>query len=166
MKGDFTIGPGLCQEEECPAPIRIECIAVDKVYDSCFQTENLPAVLACIVVDQDSVTPDMAIPCNIEDAVISCIEIERRPLNSGLFEVDLLFKVENIKLQNPKNPQETLPLKVIPFVKTVTLCCPEGTMVDCSESRVNRCLCNIAEVKPVVSNPTVEIEVICQVQLC
>ena len=35
------IFPGICPPEGCPPPTRIECIAVDKVYDSCFQVHDI-----------------------------------------------------------------------------------------------------------------------------
>ena len=34
------VSPGLCGPEGCPPPVRIECIRVPKVYDSCFQVED------------------------------------------------------------------------------------------------------------------------------
>jgi hypothetical protein len=34
------IVPGQCPPEGCPPPTRIECIVVDKVYDSCFQLDD------------------------------------------------------------------------------------------------------------------------------
>lgn len=58
---------------------RIECIVVDKVYDSCFQRENLPSVLACILIDTEAITRGQIIPCNLDEAILSCTEVERRP---------------------------------------------------------------------------------------
>ncbi|MDS1029002.1 hypothetical protein RDV78_00615 [Bacillota bacterium LX-D] len=35
------IRPGVCPPRGCPPPTRIECVSVDKVYDSCFQVHSV-----------------------------------------------------------------------------------------------------------------------------
>jgi hypothetical protein len=166
MRDNHMLIPGLCPEQGCPEPTKVEGILVDKVYDSCFQMENLPPKQLCILAEQNKFAPGALIPCSSKEAVISCVEIERRPLNNGLFEIDILVKVENMMLHNPFNPSQTLPLDVTPFIKTLTMRCPEGTVVDCSESTVNRCLCTVAEVLPDSCECVDILNVICQIQLC
>jgi hypothetical protein len=144
---------------------QIECIVVDKVYDSCFQRESLPTVLACIFVDTEAFTPGQVIPCNIENASISCTEVERRHLGKGVFEIDILFTINNAIIKNPANPKEKLPLRIAPFVKTVTLCRPEGTTLDCSESTITRCICVASSITPVCGSGF-QVIVVCQIELC
>lgn len=165
-KDHKTVSPGLSSAEGCPSPARIECIMADKVYDSCFQRENLPSVLACILVDTEAFTPGQVIPCILENAGLSCTEVERRPLENGFAEIDLLFTIDNAIIQNPANPQESLPLHVAPFIKTVTLCCPEGTTIDCSESTVTKCICTAASIMPAGCGSGFQAIIVCQVQLC
>jgi len=162
----MLVSPGECRKEKPPVLTGIECIAVDKVYDSCFQRENLPAVLACILVDTGNFTRGQIIPCNLDAAIISCTAVERRPLENGFAELDLLFTIDNAFIQNPENPQETLPLNVAPFIKTVTLCCPEGTFIDCSESAIARCICTVSNITTPESQPGLQVIVVCQIQLC
>lgn len=166
MRDNLTLTPGINLDQGCPEPTKIEGILVDKVWDSCFQTENLPPTFVCIVAEPNMFVPGTVIPCNGEEAMISCMEIQRRPLKDGLSEIDLLIKVENMLLHNPFEPSETLPLEVTPFIKTITLHCPEGTVIDCSESKVNRCLCAVAEVLPDPCECVDLLQVICQIQLC
>lgn len=165
MRDNHLLIPGLCPDQGCPEPTKIEGILVAKVYDSCFQMENLPPMELCILAEQNRFTPGTVIPCSANEATISCTEIERRPLKNGLAELDILIKVENITLQNPYDASETLPLKVTPFIKTLTMRCPEGTVVDCSESTVNRCLCTVAEVLPDSCQCVDLLKVICRLQL-
>jgi hypothetical protein len=165
-RNPMPVSPGVCPEEKFPAPTGIECIVVDKVYDSCFQRENLPPVLACVLVDTGDFMRGQIIPCNLDKAILSCTEVERRPLENGFAELDLLFNIDNAFIQNPENPEETLPLNVAPFIKTVTLCCPEGTFIDCSESTITRCICTVSSVTTPASQPGLQVIIVCQIQLC
>lgn len=166
MRDNLTITPGLYPDRSCPKPTKVEGILVDKVWDSCFQTENIPPKYLCIVAEPNMFVPGTVIPCSSEEAMISCLEVQRRPLKDGLCEIDLLIKVENMLLHNPHEPSETLPLEVPPFIKTVTLRCPEGSVIDCSESKVNKCLCTVAEVLPDPCECVDLLKVICQIELC
>lgn len=47
-----TVSPGTCGPEGCPPPTQIDCIVVDKVYDSCVQTLTITQTIpdgACVV---------------------------------------------------------------------------------------------------------------------
>lgn len=160
------VSTGLCSAEGCPPPTRIECISVEKVYDSCYERESLPSLLACIAVDSDAFTPGLAIQSNCENGVISCVEIEKRPIGNGLSEIDLLFNIDNIIIYNPFNTQETLPIMVTPFIKTLTLCCPEGASVDCSHSTITRCICIVNSIMPAQCWPGFQVIIACQIQVC
>lgn len=162
----INVSPGECPPEGCPPPVQIECIVVDKVYDSCFQRESLPLEKICVMVDTDSFAPGEIVPCILDNAAISCTEIERTPLGNGFFEVVLAFNINNLMIQNPNNPQEILPFEVTPFIKTLTLCCPEGTYVDCSESTIIRCICIVKSITPVEGGFGFQVIIVCQIAVC
>ena len=56
------ITPGECPPEGCPPFTRIECIAVDKVYDSCYQILDLSRDTT-VTFANDFTVGDL-IPCN------------------------------------------------------------------------------------------------------
>lgn len=103
-------------------------------------------------------------PCALtEGEEISCEEISKTPVNdSGFFTVTVLIRVP-ITLTNPEDPTQQAE-RVFMFPKTVTLCCPEGTEIDCSESTLLFCQCAVTDVIPFV--PLAEVRVQCDLQLC
>lgn len=92
------------------------------------------------------------VPCALtEGEVITCEEIGKTPIDdSGFFTITVLIRVP-ITLTNPEDPTEQVQ-RVFMFPKTVTLCCPEGTEIDCSESTLLFCQCVVTEVIPIVNN--------------
>jgi len=157
------IVPGQCPPEGCPPPTRIECIVVDKVYDSCFQLDDR-SQNTIITEFIDQVEVGDVVPCALtEGEEISCEEISKTPVNdSGFFTVTVLIRVP-ITLTNPEDPTQQAE-RVFMFPKTVTLCCPEGTEIDCSESTLLFCQCVVTDVIPFV--PLAEVRVQCDLQLC
>lgn len=152
------VAPGICPPEGCPPPTRIECIVVDKVYDSCFQlheiTQEVPVEFEGIFELGDTVN------CRL-NGDITCIELSRVSVGDGFFTITLLVSVP-ILLTNPENTEETVE-RIFTFIKTVTLCCPEGVEPDCSESTVNFCSCVVTRVDGGYS-PTLTIS--CNLQIC
>lgn len=91
------IVPGQCPPEGCPPPTRIECIVVDKVYDSCFQLDDR-SQNTIITEFIDQVEVGDVVPCALtEGEEISCEEISKTPVNdSGFFTVTVLIRVPRI----------------------------------------------------------------------
>ncbi|MBE3590116.1 MAG: hypothetical protein IMW98_04740 [Firmicutes bacterium] len=120
--------PGPCPPEGCPEPTEIVCIETVKVYDFCFQTDtrnnlSFPIPSSCC---HGAATAD----CFVRD--IHCTEISRTPIDGGLANVTirvtvtLHFIVFNASGANICEFDATFV-----FTKTVTLCAPEGTVIDC-----------------------------------
>ena len=159
------ITPGECPPKGCPPPTRIECIVVDKVYDSCFQVDERTRSTVITTgygneFPTGTFTAGQIVPCALDPGSrISCEVLNKTPVNdSGFFSLHLLVRVP-VRLTNPNAPTEFV-LREFTFTKLVTLCCPEGTEVDCSESSLLFCNCVVSEVG--VGNITVT----CDLQIC
>ncbi len=174
--------PGQCPPEGCPPPTRIECIVVDKVYDSCFQIEDRSQT-TIVTEFFNMVEVGDVVPCALtEGEEISCEEISKTPINdTGFFTITVLIRVP-LTLTNPEDPTEQVE-RVFLFPKTVTLCCPEGTEIDCSESTLLFCQCVVTDVIPLDNQvpedmqvqqvtpvtpvtPLAEVMLQCDLQLC
>ncbi|WP_406676134.1 hypothetical protein [Moorella sp. ACPs] len=157
-----VVAPGLCPPGGCPPPTRIECIVVDKVYDSCFQVESRTrdtTVTTGLTGEfvTGTFTVGQAIPCAL-NGTISCNVINRVPTTGNFATLTIVVSVP-ITLTNPNAPAETAN-RVFTFTKVVTLCAPEGVTVDCSESTLLFCNCVVSAVG--VGNITVT----CDFQVC
>jgi len=157
------IQPGQCPPEGCPPFDRIECIVVDKVYDSCFQIDDRTRE---VVTDSDEFGEGLVqgdpVQCALtEGAVIECDEISRTPIGDGFFTIVLSVRVP-VTLTNPETDDEIE--RTFVFGKTVTLCCPEGVRVDCSESVLLACNCVVAETEEV--DEVVQYTISCDIQVC
>jgi hypothetical protein len=161
-----TVTPGACPPEGCPPFDRIECIVVEKVYDSCFQVDQRTRD---IIVTTDAAGSFPTGPFAVGDIVecgltegldISCTEISRTPTTEpGFYTVSLVISVP-VTLTNPNAVTETVDT-VFTFTKAVTLCAPEGTQINCEESSLLLCSCVITSVDEGVS-----ITVTCDIQIC
>ena len=154
------VTPGLCPPEGCPPFDRIECIVVEKVYDSCFQIDERSRD---VVVDTttDWTTGTFAVGdivgCSLTEGLgITCTEVSRVPTSEpGFFTVTLAISVP-VTLTNPNEATETVDT-VFTFTKNVTLCAPEGTSINCNESSLLLCNCMITAVNDETVTVTCEI---------
>lgn len=151
------ITPGMCPPEGCPPPTRIECIVVDKVYDSCFQINDITRDTTISDFTPDTFMEGDIIPCS-QNGEITCTEVSRVDAGGGFFTVTILVSVP-LTLTNPNDPTDTVD-RTFTFTKTATLCCPPGVSPDCSESSVLFCNCVITS----VNGST--ITVTCTLQVC
>lgn len=141
--------PGPCPPQGCPPATRIECILVDKVYDSCFQVEERSRSTEISTFSPAPSKGDV-IPCTLTAGDnIACDLISKTAVGEGFFTLNLLFTVP-LTLTNPKDPNDTVD-RQFTFTKTVTLCSPDGTEVDCSESVLLFCSCVVTDVNNVYS---------------
>ncbi len=156
------VTPGVCPPEGCPPPTRIECIVVDKVYDSCFQVHDLSRDTIVSTLTEFITGPfavGTIIPCELtQGSNITCTEVSRVPAGNGFFTITILVSIP-ITLTNPNNPTETVN-REFNFTKTVTLCCPEGVSPDCTESTLLLCNCIVNSVGQD------SITVTCALQVC
>lgn len=127
------IVPGPCPPGGCPPPTEIVCIETTKVYDFCYQVERRDNV--CFPLPP-SCKPlaGATVACTVTD--VQCVEVPPRvPITTpGFFNVTLLITVTaTIEIYNPGSTTPTCDFSVtFSFTKTVTLCAPDGTVVDCT----------------------------------
>ncbi|MDS1029716.1 hypothetical protein RDV78_04240 [Bacillota bacterium LX-D] len=156
------IRPGVCPPNGCPPPTRIECIKVDKVYDSCFQVDDKTRTTRIPTADYGTgpFAVGDKIPCRLYGD-ITCEEIRRASAGGGFSTITLLVKIP-VRLTNPKAPASSPKFadRTFTFTKTVTLCCPEGVSPDCSETTLLFCNCIVTDVA------SEYIEVTCDFQVC
>lgn len=153
------VTPGVCPPEGCPPPTRIECIVVPKVYDSCFQINDLTRDTT-ITDFTNSFSEGDVITC-AQNGDFSCQEVSRTDVGGGFFTITVLVSIP-VLLTNPKDPTETVE-RTFTFTKTATLCCPEGTEPDCSESSILFCSCVVTNVNNEYNNT---LSVTCTLQVC
>ncbi|HHU69066.1 MAG TPA: hypothetical protein GXZ31_02050 [Thermoanaerobacterales bacterium] len=156
------IQPGPCPPEGCPPFNRIECIVVDKVYDSCFQMEERTRETE-ITMGDEWLTGPFAVGTPVSCALqagktIECDVISKTAVGNGFFTISLLITIP-IALANPNDPTE-IANRNFNFTKAVTLCAPDEVEIDCSESTLMQCTCVITG----VDDDTVEVT--CDLQIC
>lgn len=157
------ISPGVCPPEGCPPPTRIECIVVDKVYDSCFQIHDVSRdtnISTATEFTTGSFEVGDVISCAV-GGPITCTEISRVSAGGGFFSITVLVSVPII-LTNPNDATETV-IRTFSFTKTATLCCPEGVSPDCSESNLLFCNCVVTQI---TAGYAPSITVNCTLQIC
>ena len=154
--------PGVCPPGGCPPPTVIECIVVDKVYDSCYQIDDRTRTATVSTETEWPTGPFVVgqiVPCSLtEGSLISCVEISSVPAGDGFVTVTVLVSVP-MTLSNP-NEEDEIVDRIFNFTKTATLCCPPGVEPDCSESTLMFCNCVITQVG------IDEVEVTCDFQVC
>jgi len=158
------IQPGPCPPEGCPPFDRIDCIVVDKVYDSCFRSESINRVTSITIGDAaEWPTGDFAVatpvPCVLRAGeTVDCNITNMVPAGDGYFTISMLITIP-VTLTNPNAAGETVD-RDFNFTRTVTLCAPEGVEIDCSESTFTQCNCVITAVTET------SVEVTCDFQIC
>lgn len=137
------ISPGPCPPAGCPPTTEIVCIATEKVYDSCTQTE-LEIELTTVSTGVGGEWPTgvfivgQNVPCGLTPgSTITSAEISRVPVG-GDYQMITLMVFVPITLDNPNDPAETAE-RVFTFTKTVTLYCPAGVITDTSGSSLIFC---------------------------
>lgn len=127
--------PGSCPTQKLLPPNSIECIVIEKIYDSCFQNEN---IFKNTTVPFPELVTGQQINCTIHD-LIFCEILEQKDLGSGFISFILKVYVTLI-LQDPVNDIVSV-IRVVNFIKTVTLCAPESTIFSCANSQPISCIC-------------------------
>ncbi|WP_051599169.1 hypothetical protein [Metaclostridioides mangenotii] len=142
-----AIQPGLCPINpetglaQCPPPDRIECITVEKVYDSYYQVDNRNQNIVTTTAFSAGLVVGDLVNCALDTATgITCVESGPRvPVGNGYYRVTLVITVPLI-LTNPTDDALTFASSFV-FAKQVILCAPEGVNVKCDGSTVVGCNC-------------------------
>ena len=114
-----------------PFPVETHCILVEKVYDNCYQTDRATTSTALVEVEQ----PEL-ITCNVDPDSITCVATVGDPvvIGSNCHNVTILVTVDG-QLSVDGTPEDI----TYSLVKTVELCVPEGTLVDCQATVIGSC---------------------------
>lgn len=136
--------PGPCTDT-CPEPTEIVCIKTNKVFDFVFQQEMRDE---CFDIP-DECREATAVSCRIDTTRTTCEEVGTRtpvPNSNGLFTVTLLIRVF-ATVTVTSSTGRTCPIEVVlPIVKSVNLCAPPGTAVECDVRAFCTCaLTTVAE---------------------
>lgn len=118
-----TITPGPCPSTGCPAPTEIDCIIVDKVYDSCIQT---------ITTTQTFLAPTVGCSvssCALDLATSTCTVGAITP--SGTTNYNNITFVITANYSVTCTTGVTLP-ETVDTTQTVTLYNPSGTTPSCN----------------------------------
>lgn len=138
--------PGPCHPIfGCPKPTEIVCIEVRKVYDFCFQTESFDTVCTDLPEQCEWRQGQAAsAECFVKD--VDCREIQRTPIADGLANVTLVVRVKRIiKVFDNEGNLICRFENTLNRVKTVTLCAPEGTKIDCEATSISCGPCFISD---------------------
>lgn len=123
--------PGYSHEQ-----LRIECVQVEKVYDSCFVFENISRNTKVPFADLPGGSLVSCFPINI-----TCRIVNRTFNSDGSANLTLIFFITLI-LTDPNNPQITV-LRTFGRLKRIVICAPEGTDIDCNKSQILSCICYV-----------------------
>ncbi len=142
-----VIQPGLCPINpetglpQCPPADRIECITVEKVYDSCYQVDNRNQSIETDVDFSADLAVGDLVDCALNIATgITCVESGPRvPVGDGYYNVTLVITIPLI-LTNPTDDTLTFDSSFV-FAKQVRLCAPAGVNVSCDGSTIVGCNC-------------------------
>ncbi len=106
--------PGPCSPEGCPPPTEIDCLTVEKVYDSCVQvltTTQKTAAPECITIsscaivsDNSSCTVSAITPSSMPDYNIITVTIEvvsQFTCANGLMDDFITYLTPSVTLYNP-----------------------------------------------------------------
>lgn len=131
--------PGPCDPVYgCPDPTEIVCIETLKVYDFCFQTDRRENVCFVLPAECAAAAADDTVACEVLG--VECREISRQPdpNNPGFSDVTLLVTV-TLRFTIFDNGTQVCTFEdSFSYLKTVLLCAPEGTEIDC-HSAGSRC---------------------------
>ncbi|HHW55122.1 MAG: hypothetical protein WAQ41_06520 [bacterium] len=110
---------------------QIDCIRVEKIYDQCFQLEELPDTVA---VDLGrALLPTDSISCEIIEAECEIMEPLRDPDPEGFRTIDVVqnVTVRVTVIDAAGNVVGSTTVEQPPHFKSVTLFAPEGTFPEC-----------------------------------
>lgn len=117
-----------------PDEAELVCLEVLKVYDFVFQQEDRDDICVPIPAAAGPIPPGATVECEILS--VECVEMTPRlffpPPQEGFANITLLFTVTlQIRLLRADGTEFFVFQRVITFMKTVTMCAPEGTEIQC-----------------------------------
>src|SRR5690606_13550248 len=109
----------------------IVCIETVKVYDFCFQTDRRENVCFPIPAAFQRILPSDLVTCEIVQVTCQEVSREEDPNNPGFADVTLLVTV-TMQFTIRRNDSVVAQFEdSFGFLKTVLLCAPEGTVIQC-----------------------------------
>ena len=128
------IVPGPCCP--CPPPTEIDCIQVNKVYDFCFEADTNTNV--CTPIPHSCGTLPTGTVASGAVSGVSCTVVGTTPILSstgqptGFADVTLLVTVTITYTLTAAGVTVCTFTGSFSFMKTIVLCAPAGTTIDCS----------------------------------
>jgi hypothetical protein len=122
----LAIQPGPCPPTGCPPPTEIDCIAVDKVFDFCFQQDTTGTVCAPFVC-AGTIT---GISCAVSSA--TCSFQSSTPGVTTDFILATFLISATVDFTVVTTVTTCTAAASVTFLKTVVLCGPLGTSQSCS----------------------------------
>lgn len=133
-----NITPGPCCSQGCPAPTQIDCLEVNKVYDSCFQTENFPNLCAPIpsACVPGATMAGASVTCDVTSTTCTFVSSSSTGIDD-FANVTFAVALTVTYTITPPVPSSSTPYPCtfsvpVNFVQTVTLCAPTGTTQSCT----------------------------------
>lgn len=133
------IVPGPCGPGPCPAPTEIDCIQVNKVYDFCFEADTstpttpltLPAKCGTVPSTATITGTVSSVTCTVASS-IAILDAAGNP--TGFADVTLVVNATvTYTITSAAGATIcTFDDDTFTFVKTIVLCAPSGTTVDCT----------------------------------
>ncbi len=124
----FTqVAPGPCGPGGCPAPTEIACIAVDKVFDYCYQQDTSPMVCAPLMQDP---APSPAISCSVSS--VSCAFVGSVAAATADYVEATFVLSATVDFNVSFDGLGGIAQEAVSLFKTVTLCGPSGTSQSCT----------------------------------
>jgi len=122
----FTnVAPGPCPPGGCPPPSEIDCIAVDKVFDYCFQQDVAPQLCAPF----ECAGTITSITCAVTAA--SCSFQSSVPAATPDFVQATFLITATVDFTIVTTLTTCITSATVALLKTVTLCGPAGTVQSC-----------------------------------
>ena len=127
-----ALGPGPCPPEGCPPPVEVVCVEATKVFDFCFST--LTQDMVRIPVEPCCAAPPAGTAAEVFVEAVDCTVEGVTPVagSGGFANVLLLIEVTlDIALVRPDGSTLCSFSGGFSFLRTFTLCVPEGASVRC-----------------------------------
>jgi virginiamycin B lyase len=119
------IAPGPCPPGGCPPPSEIDCVAVDKVFDFCFQQDTTGPVCA----PYDCAGTIVALTCTVIGA--TCSFQSSVPAATADFVLATFLIGATVDFTVSTTAEPCTASTALTVFKTVVLCAPAGTVQSC-----------------------------------
>lgn len=122
----MQVTPGPCTPGECPPYSEIDCIAVDKVYDYCFEADTIQPQICVTMACTGTVT---GATCAV--STVTCTWLMNSPSATTGYEVSTFLISGTIDFTLTCTGGTTTSSATFSMTKSILLCAPDGTTQSC-----------------------------------